>query len=121
MKKEIRWRLENLRDQAGYSQKDVSQILRFSDNTYGQYERGEHSPSVETFISLAQLYNTSLDYILRGKKDGDACEKTVNVFKQHGIKDPFILRTEDWSALTYDELMSLTKHFESLVEQVKKE
>lgn len=61
-------RLENLRDQAGYSQKEISSKLGFSNNTYGQYEREERTPSIGTLIELAEFYDVSLDYLLRGEE-----------------------------------------------------
>jgi len=72
------WRLKNLCDQAEYSQKEISSKLGFSQNTYGQYEREERTPSIDTLIGLVDLFNASLDYVLRGKefKDENAPIKT---------------------------------------------
>ena len=33
-------------------------------NTYSQYETGEREIPIETFIKLADLYDTSVDYII---------------------------------------------------------
>lgn len=60
-------RLENLREKYGYSKKEVSSKLGFTQNVYGSYEREKRRPSLETIIKLADIYKVSLDYLLRGK------------------------------------------------------
>lgn len=62
------WRLENLREESGYTQKEVSYKLGFSSNVYGTYEREERQPAYETLAELADLYNVSLDYLIRGNE-----------------------------------------------------
>lgn len=77
-------RLENLRDQVGYSQKEISSKLGFSNNTYGQYEREERTPSIGTLIKLAKFYHVSLDYLLRGE---EYKENENNLTKDMAIKE----------------------------------
>ncbi|HLQ83209.1 MAG TPA: helix-turn-helix transcriptional regulator [Pseudogracilibacillus sp.] len=78
--KDFERRLENLRDKHGYSKKEISFKLGFTENVYGAYERGERRPSLETLVKLADLYNVSLDYILRGKEFSK--EDSENKYKQ---------------------------------------
>lgn len=96
------WRLENLRDQAEYSQKEISSKLGFSQNTYGQYEREERTPSIDTLIELADLFNVSLDYLLRGKefKDENApinnpvIKEVLNTFSEKNSSGPYELGSQ---------------------------
>lgn len=61
-------RLENLREKIGYTKKEVSFKLGFSQNVYGAYEREDRRPSIETLVKIAKLYNVSLDYLITGKR-----------------------------------------------------
>lgn len=61
-------RLENLREKHGYSKKEMSSKLGFTNNVYGSYERGVRRPSLETTIKLADIYDVSIDYLIRGEK-----------------------------------------------------
>lgn len=109
------WRLENLRDQAEYSQKEISSKLGFSQNTYGQYEREERTPSIDTLIELAGLFNVSLDYLLRGKefKDENApinnpvIKEVLNSFSEKNGSDPYEIGSQKQLYSEYQS--SLTK------------
>ena len=57
-------RLKSLRLEAKLSQEEVSKILKCSQVGYGMYELGKRKISVDKLIRLAQLYHTSLDYIV---------------------------------------------------------
>ncbi len=56
--------IKNLRLQYGYTQKFVADNLNVKQNTYSQYETGAREISIDILIALANLYNTSTDYIL---------------------------------------------------------
>ncbi|MFC2948133.1 helix-turn-helix domain-containing protein [Virgibacillus sediminis] len=66
--KEKEWgkRLEQLREQHGWTKKEVSYKLGFTENTYGNYERQQSSPSLYTLMKIADLYGVTLDYIVFG-------------------------------------------------------
>jgi len=117
-------RLENLREQYGYTKKEVSFKLGFSANVYGSYEREERRPSYETLIKLADLYNVSLDYLIRGEEyekstktseHSAVIKKIVNHFEKYGIDNPFILEHEKWLILNKKELEELSNHFKWVV------
>ncbi|MCL2447291.1 MAG: helix-turn-helix domain-containing protein [Oscillospiraceae bacterium] len=57
-------RIRSLRIDADLKQKDIAELLHVKPNTYTQYETGVLRYSVETLITLAQFYNTSLDYLV---------------------------------------------------------
>ncbi|HLR51706.1 MAG TPA: helix-turn-helix transcriptional regulator [Candidatus Avamphibacillus sp.] len=62
------YRLENLREKSGYTKKEISYKLGFSSNVYGTYESGETHPAYQTLAELADLFNVSLDYLIRENK-----------------------------------------------------
>lgn len=122
-------RLENLREKSGYTKKEVSKMLGFSANVYGAYERGERRPSLETCCKLADLYNVSLDYLLRGKeykKEETQTEESrllevVNLFREKGFEEPYILQLEKWEKLSREDLQELTNHFNWVVYKAEQE
>lgn len=57
-------RLKDLREDHDYTQNFVASILGVKQNTYSQYESGKREIPISMLIQLAELYNTSVDYIL---------------------------------------------------------
>lgn len=123
-------RLENLREKYGYSKRDVSIMLGFTANVYGSYEREERRPALETIIKLADIFNVSLDYLIRGQEYQQNTEDLSNVqkvqdllkiFSEKGINDPYILQLEKWSVLDHDDIKELHNHFEWVVHRSRNE
>lgn len=57
-------KLKSLREEYGYSQKQVAKRIGVSPSIVSGYETGERTPSTEVLLSLAYLYNSSTDYLL---------------------------------------------------------
>ncbi len=57
-------RLKELREARHLSQKEVAARLNVGRSTISGYERNIITPSVEQLVSMAVLYNTSLDYMM---------------------------------------------------------
>ena len=57
-------RLRDLREDQDYTQKYVAAYLNMHRSVYRRYETGEREIPVWALIKLAELYNTSTDYIL---------------------------------------------------------
>lgn len=57
-------RLKDLRIQSKLTQKEVSEKLVVSRATIGKYETEQAYPDFEKLVSLANLYNCSIDYLL---------------------------------------------------------
>jgi len=58
-------RLRDLREDNDYTQEQIAKYLNVKQSTYSQYENGRRQIPVEALILLADLYHTSIDYILR--------------------------------------------------------
>ena len=56
--------IRSLRQDNGYTQKQIAQILGISQNTYCQYEIGVLNYPVDVLIKLADFYQVSVDYLL---------------------------------------------------------
>jgi transcriptional regulator with XRE-family HTH domain len=61
-------KLTDLRLRHGYTQAELSERIRVAQTTYAGYERGRSEPSINTLITLADIYGTSLDF-LAGRYD----------------------------------------------------
>ena len=61
-------RLKNLRKKAGLTQKQIAENLQVGQNSYSNWEKGNRTPIQPTIEKLAEILNTSTDYLL-GKTD----------------------------------------------------
>lgn len=61
-------RLRDLREDNDLTQAQIGRELGISQRLYSYYERGERTVPPEVLIALADLYETSVDYIL-GRTD----------------------------------------------------
>lgn len=57
-------RLKELRKDKGLTQEECSRIAYISKNSYIRYEKNERVPPIDTMITFAEYYRTSLDYIV---------------------------------------------------------
>ena len=57
-------RIRFLRENKGYTQQEVADMLGVSRAVYGMYEGGTRSISVEVIINLSHIYGVSTDFIL---------------------------------------------------------
>jgi transcriptional regulator with XRE-family HTH domain len=57
-------RIKNLREDKDLTQTQIAKLLNCSQRIYSNYERGEVDIPTSILIKLADLHNTSTDYIL---------------------------------------------------------
>lgn len=57
-------RIRDLREDNDMNQTQVAKILGMSQTGYSEYETGENDLPTSVLIKLANLYNTSIDYLL---------------------------------------------------------
>ncbi|MFC3040698.1 helix-turn-helix domain-containing protein [Virgibacillus xinjiangensis] len=122
-------RLEELRTERGWDKKEVSAMLGFTQNVYGQYERQYRTPPLETLMRIADLYGSSLDYIAYGeekrrRRPVDDLEKLRELllhFEDEGIEQPFILDLDRWYELEKEDLEELRQRFEEIYQKAVSE
>lgn len=56
--------LRELRKNAGLSQQQLADILGTSQQSINKYENHAVEPDIETLITMAKLFNTSVDYLI---------------------------------------------------------
>ena len=64
MSKSYNERMKDLREDKDLSQQQFAKLMGLSDVTIQSYEYGKSEPKVSTLITMAQLYGTSIDYIV---------------------------------------------------------
>lgn len=57
-------KLKKARLTAGYTQKQISEMLGIPQNNICRYEKGERAPDLETLCRLIDFYEVSADWIL---------------------------------------------------------
>lgn len=67
-KKIIPMRLEYLRNKYEFTQEEIAQKIGIKQPTYCNYEKGKHTPNLETICKIADIYNTSIDLLI-GRTD----------------------------------------------------
>lgn len=113
MKEQFGLRLQNLCDKHNYDYKEVSKMLGYSDNTFGQYVRGERTPDFLTLIKIADIFQVSLDYLLRGEEPyQDYFNKLAPIFRRTGIENRSISKIEKWQSLTHKQVNEIADYFE---------
>lgn len=69
VKKEIGKRVKELRQKKDESQEDLANAINLSQNSISKMERGEVALTLENQLNIAEHYNVSLDYLIKGKKN----------------------------------------------------
>jgi len=60
-------KLYRLRKKAGMTQAELAEKLQVSRQTISRWELGSAMPEIETLIAISDLFDVSLDYLLREK------------------------------------------------------
>lgn len=79
-------KLKELRDKKKWRQEDVAKKIGIARTTYAMYEQGNREPDYETLIKLAELYNVSIEYILKGK-ESNGNNTNLFFFDTEGLND----------------------------------
>ena len=61
-------RIRDLREDRDWSQKELAEQLGMSQTGYSKYETGENDVPVRVLVALAEIYGTSVVYLL-GRTD----------------------------------------------------
>lgn len=57
-------KLKELRKEAGYTQKQMAEMLHITQSAYSQYENNIIEPDIKTIIKIANIFDISLDMLL---------------------------------------------------------
>ncbi|CDF07918.1 cro/CI family transcriptional regulator [Firmicutes bacterium CAG:95] len=77
-------RLKEIRKKRNLTQVQVSELLGCSTTVYSRYETGDRQPSIEILISLSQIFDVSIDYIVnnpwRKNNSNSDVKKSISEF-----------------------------------------
>ncbi len=62
-------RIRDLREDNDKKQRELAEYLHIDQSTYSDYETGRINVPIEALIKLADLYDTSVDYIVERVND----------------------------------------------------
>ena len=80
-------RLRRFRKERGMSQEDVAERLGVSRQAVAKWERGESLPDIESCVALADLYETTVDLLVRGLGREENTEDGKHVFGISRLND----------------------------------
>lgn len=69
VKENIAKNLIDLRKANNWTQGELASKLNYSDKSVSKWERGESIPDVETLVSISELFNVSLDYLVQSEHE----------------------------------------------------
>lgn len=65
-------RLRKTREARGLTQRELGDRIKMEPTQVTRYERGQFLPNAETLVSIAQVLQVSLDFLLTGETDGES-------------------------------------------------
>jgi repressor LexA len=51
-------------DRSGKEQKEIAEIIGYSEISYARYENGKREPDISTLCKLANYFNVTVDYLI---------------------------------------------------------
>lgn len=96
------YRLKQLRENLGITQDELAKKLNLTQSTIAYYENGRKMPTLENAIIIANLFNTSLDYLVGTSN----CKNTQNIKESQSTYCPNTL-LDDISNLSPHSLKDL--------------
>lgn len=84
---EFHERLKTIREKRDIRQKDAATKVGIKNNTLSSYESGDRKPDYETLIKLADLYEVSIEYLLRGQELPEKEKGSLYFFDMEGLTE----------------------------------
>lgn len=86
--------LREMRKKAGYTQKQLANMLFVNQTAVSQWERGVTVPSQSTLFALCDLYGTTVDYLLGRTDDPSVAQGAMGqvAAPRRGVKIPVLGR-----------------------------
>jgi len=75
-------KIRKLRNLHHMSQANLAELIDVSTNYIGQIERGDRKPSLETLVSLCNVLNTNMDYILSDSLSLNEDQLTLDILNK---------------------------------------
>ncbi|MGT2755445.1 helix-turn-helix domain-containing protein [Streptococcus ovis] len=86
-------RLKELRLEAGLTQKELAQKLNVAQNSYSNWENGNREPLFPTIEKLADILNTTPDYLLGNSNTKEATKPEL--FFRQAVSDMKLTKEQE--------------------------
>ncbi|MGG3467085.1 helix-turn-helix transcriptional regulator [Neobacillus pocheonensis] len=96
-------RLSELRKARKWSLQETADQLGIAKSTYAGYESGYREPSLHSLSQIADLFDTTVDYLLGRTENSERVKRTVEITEVIHHSDATL--TIDGQSLTADELI----------------
>lgn len=96
-------KIKEARLQKGIKQNDLAQILKVSQGTLSNWERGEHDPDSQSLLLLSEILEKSIDYLLGGS---DNASNNAQKNSSAGAEDEITF--DDFTYAMHNESKDLT-------------
>ncbi|HNW04991.1 MAG TPA: helix-turn-helix transcriptional regulator [Oscillospiraceae bacterium] len=84
-------KLKNIRKENGMSQEDLAAELGVSRQAVSKWENGQGFPETEKLMQIGNLFNVSLDYLLKEERAGAAADEEAGYYASREAVDGFLL------------------------------
>ena len=88
-------RVKDLRKQRGWTQKDLATKLDVRFSVLNKYESGIHTPPVDKLVELAELFGTSVDYLLTGNETAEVPLHSLRLLERFKELESFTAPDQD--------------------------
>lgn len=74
----VGYQIQSLRKTKGYTQNQLGDLVGVSFQAVSKWERGETLPDIGTFMTLAEVLDTTIDHLLHGGKKNHRIQRSKN-------------------------------------------
>lgn len=86
---EYKNRIRILREEKGYTQKNLARLLNVTPACLSKYEKGVHEIPVSVMICAADIFDVSVDYLIGRTSTRLSCEKVSGSFTKKATLGEF--------------------------------
>lgn len=90
-------RILRLLRQSGYSQRELASMVGVTEAAMSRYLKNEREPKIEVVANLATALNTTVDYLISGRSEGNTFDEVYHLVSRSTV------------TMTPDEKMKLMK------------
>jgi len=120
-------RLKNCRNKKGWTQEEISKLLKIKRPRYAKYETGENQPDYGVLVKLADLFGVSTDYLLGRDHDKaydppDEISSLIslnNHLKSMNLNNKELFNIEKWLYLNRDDVEEIKNHMNWIAYKAK--
>lgn len=95
--------LRLLREEKGYSQQKLAEMINISQQAIFKYEKTDNEPDISTLIRLAEIFGVSVDYLI-GNTD---IREPLNMQLSDNLSEQELTHLRQWRTLPHNIKSSL--------------